>query len=74
MGDAVIGIVIKELLKSVIEMKDRALKFKPTLERLEETFESLGPLINQIDELKKKLDHSPNDTKRLIKQMKDGLF
>lgn len=70
--DAVVGKLVEELMSSVVDMKNKALKFKPTLERLEATLQSLGPLINQIDELKKKLDHSPNETKTLIKQMKDG--
>ncbi|CAK8562362.1 unnamed protein product [Lathyrus sativus] len=70
--DAVIGKVVDELLSSVVEMKNRALKFKSTLERLEKTLQSLAPLINQIDELNKKLDRPPKETERLIKQMKDG--
>lgn len=70
--DAVIGKVVDELLSSVVEMKNRALKFKSTLERLEKTLQSLAPLINQIDELNKKLDRPAKETERLIKQMKDG--
>ena len=70
--DAVIGKLVDELMSSVVDMKNKALKFEPTLQRLEATLQSLAPLINQIDELKKKLDRSPNETKSIIKQMKDG--
>ncbi|XP_058766161.1 probable disease resistance protein At5g66900 [Vicia villosa] len=70
--DAVIGKVVDELLSSVVEMKNKALKFKSSLERLEKTLQSLAPLINQIDELNKKLDRPAKETERLIKQMKDG--
>ncbi|KAK2357234.1 putative disease resistance protein [Trifolium repens] len=70
--DAVIGKLVDELMSSVVEMKDRALKFKPTLERLETTLKSLAPLIKQIDEYNKKLDRSAKETDRLIKQMKEG--
>ncbi|CAI8609216.1 unnamed protein product [Vicia faba] len=70
--DAVIGKVVDELLSSVVEMKNKALKFKSTLERLEKTLESLAPLMNQIDELNKKLDRPAKETERLIQHMKDG--
>jgi hypothetical protein len=70
--DAVIGKLVDELMSSVVEMKDRALKFKPTLERLETTLKSLAPLIKQIDEYNKKLDRSAKETDGLIKQMKKG--
>ncbi|CAJ2635468.1 unnamed protein product [Trifolium pratense] len=70
--DAVIGKLVEELMSSVVEMKDRALKFKPTLERLETTLKSLAPLIKEIDEYNKKLDRSPKETDRLINQMKEG--
>ncbi|KAJ1436511.1 Powdery mildew resistance protein, RPW8 domain [Sesbania bispinosa] len=70
--DAVLGHVVDELLTSVSEMKDKAVKFKPTLEQMEKTLKSIGPVVNQIEELNKRLDRSPEETDRLINHMRSG--
>ncbi|TKY55750.1 disease resistance protein [Spatholobus suberectus] len=70
--DAVVGKVFDELLKAVVDMKDRAVKFRPTLKRLESTLQSLEPLVRQIDGLNKQLDRPAEETKKLIDQMERG--
>ncbi|KAK7263083.1 hypothetical protein RJT34_30667 [Clitoria ternatea] len=70
--DAVVGAVVGELLSAVLEMKEKAVKFRPTLEKLEETLKSLDKLVKQIDELNKKLDRPAEETKKLIDGMKRG--
>lgn len=70
--DAVVGAVVGELLSAVLEMKDKAVKFRPTLERLESTLKSIEPLINQIENFNRQLDRPKEETESLIKQMKKG--
>lgn len=70
--DAVAGKVLDELLRAVVDMKDRALKFRATLERLEKTLKSIEPLAKQIDGLNKKLDRPAEETEKLIDLMKNG--
>nr|KYP43400.1 putative disease resistance protein At5g66900 family [Cajanus cajan] len=70
--DAVAGKVLDELLNVIVEKKERAVKFRPTLERLEGTLKSIEPLAKQIDGLNKRLDRPPEETEKLIEQMKKG--
>lgn len=55
--DAAVGAVVGELLRAVLDVKDRAanFNFKPTLEKLEKTLRS-REVINQIQELNRRLD------------------
>jgi len=70
--DAVVGKVLDELLSTVVEMKDRAVKFGSTLEKLHDTLQTVEPLAKQIDGLNKRLDKPPKETKKLIDQMEKG--
>ncbi|KAL2333615.1 hypothetical protein Fmac_014828 [Flemingia macrophylla] len=70
--DAVAGKVLDELLNVIVEKKNRAVKFRPTLERLEDTLKRIRPLAEQIDGLNKRLDRPPEETERLIEQMRKG--
>ena len=70
--DSVVGAAIEGLLDTVLEIKDKAVKFRPTLERLETTLKTLKPLINQIQGFDKQLDRPKEETERLIKQMEKG--
>ncbi|CAL0312720.1 unnamed protein product [Lupinus luteus] len=72
LADAVVGALVGELLSAVLEMKDKAVKFRPTLEQLEFTLKSLGPVINEIENLNRQLDRPKEETESLINQMKRG--
>ncbi|XP_027347379.1 probable disease resistance protein At5g66900 [Abrus precatorius] len=71
-ADAVIGKLVDELLSSVLEMKERAKKFRPTLELLEKTLKRLEKLVKQIDEFNRQLDRPAEETQKLVDQMKNG--
>ncbi|KAK7331128.1 hypothetical protein VNO77_25342 [Canavalia gladiata] len=70
--DALVGELVSQLLSEIMDKKDRAIKFKPTLERLASTLQSLEPFVKQIDGLNKKLDRKPEETQKVVDQMKEG--
>ncbi|KAI4327492.1 hypothetical protein L6164_019945 [Bauhinia variegata] len=69
--EAAVGAVVGELLKAILETKDRAIKFRPTLERLEDKLRRLEPLIKQIAEYDRRLDRPKEEMEGLIKQMEE---
>ncbi|KAL1333077.1 hypothetical protein HN51_061833 [Arachis hypogaea] len=70
--DALVGGAIEALLDTVIEIKEKNDKFKPSLEKLETTLKSLKPFIKQIEGIDAKLDRPKSETERLIKKMESG--
>ncbi|CAJ1942721.1 unnamed protein product [Sphenostylis stenocarpa] len=70
--DAVLGKVLDDLLNEIVKMKDRAVEFRSTLEKLQSTIETVDPLARQIDGLNKRLDKPPKETKKLIDQLAKG--
>ncbi|KAK8471528.1 hypothetical protein PHAVU_003G247651 [Phaseolus vulgaris] len=70
--DAVLGKVLDELLKTVVEMKDRAVKFRSTLEKLHATLQTVEPVARKIDGINKRLDKPAKETKKLIDQIEKG--
>ncbi|KAK7263082.1 hypothetical protein RJT34_30666 [Clitoria ternatea] len=70
--DAIIGALVGELLRAVLEMKDKALKFRDTLVQLEKTLNKLDEFVKNVEELKKKLDRPNKEIKGLIDEMKRG--
>ncbi|KAK7268617.1 hypothetical protein RIF29_21319 [Crotalaria pallida] len=67
--DAAVGAVVGELLSGVLKMKDKAVEFRPTLERLETTLESTKDVIRQIESFNRQLDRPKEEMERLKKQM-----
>lgn len=64
--------VVDELLSAVSEMKDRAVKFRPTLEQLETTLKSIEPVVNEIEEFNRRLGRPGEETENIINDMKSG--
>ncbi|XP_054823426.1 probable disease resistance protein At5g66900 isoform X2 [Prosopis cineraria] len=72
MAEVLIERVLDELLSKVFEAKARAIQFRPTLERLAATLESIKPVIEQINLYNRQLDRSGQEIDKLIKDMKNG--
>ncbi|BAT75546.1 hypothetical protein VIGAN_01342100 [Vigna angularis var. angularis] len=70
--DAVVGRVLDELLSTVIAMKDRAVKFRATLENLHSILKKVEPMAREIDGLNKRLDKPATETQTLIDEMEKG--
>ncbi|RYQ83980.1 hypothetical protein Ahy_B10g102872 isoform A [Arachis hypogaea] len=71
-GGAAVGAVFGELLKAVLEMKDKTIMFKPTLAYLQTTLESLKPLMKEIEQHNNKLCRPKAELESLIRDMEDG--
>ncbi|XP_054782493.1 uncharacterized protein LOC129289764 [Prosopis cineraria] len=54
-GGAVLGLVFEQLRKEVWRTKNNVVTFKPKLEELEETLDLLCPVIEEIEELNRRL-------------------
>ncbi|KAL4338321.1 hypothetical protein HN51_048475 [Arachis hypogaea] len=71
-GGAAIGAVFGELLKAVIDMKDRAVMFKPTLAYLRTTLTAIDPVIKEIEQQNNELGRANAELELLIKEMEEG--
>ncbi|XP_025623019.1 BAG-associated GRAM protein 1 isoform X6 [Arachis hypogaea] len=71
-GGAAVGAVFGELLKAVLEMKEKTIMFKPTLSYLQTTLESLKPLMKEIEQHNNKLCRPKAELESLIRDMEDG--
>ncbi|XP_027346552.1 protein DA1-related 5-like [Abrus precatorius] len=60
--DTVVRNLVGELLSAVLETKERAVKFRPTLEHLEGILKAIEPSVNQID-----LDRPAEEIEKLMK-------
>ncbi|KAI3905772.1 hypothetical protein MKW92_038471, partial [Papaver armeniacum] len=69
-GGALLGAVVSELLKAVIDAKIQLMNFKPSLEQLNATLELV---INKVEEIKGicQIDEKP-DTRKLIMKLREG--
>ncbi|MED6126027.1 hypothetical protein PIB30_074432 [Stylosanthes scabra] len=72
LGGAAIGAVFGELLKAVIDMKDRAVMFKPTLAYLTTTLTAIEPVINEIEQQNNELGRAKSELELLMKEMEEG--
>nr|XP_025656706.1 probable inactive receptor kinase At5g53320 isoform X2 [Arachis hypogaea] len=71
-GGAAIGAVFGELLKAVIDMRDRAVMFKPTLAYLTTTLTAIDPVIKEIEQQNNELGRANTELELLIKEMEEG--
>ncbi|KAF7828759.1 putative disease resistance protein [Senna tora] len=69
---AAVGAVVGELLKAILDTKDRAVQFRPTLDRLASTLRSIEPVIEQIERYNRQLDRPKEETEKLIQDLKNG--
>lgn len=70
--DAVLGLLLDELLKEVVNVKDRAVKFRATLITLESTLNKVGRLAKQIDGLNNQLNKPAEEMKELKDKLAKG--
>ncbi|XP_057975730.1 probable disease resistance protein At5g66900 isoform X1 [Malania oleifera] len=69
---AALGTAFNELYTVVVEVGKGAIRFKPTLKRLESTLRRIGPTIKEISEYNRLLDRPEEETAPLISLMKEG--
>ncbi|MED6146067.1 hypothetical protein PIB30_031082 [Stylosanthes scabra] len=72
LGGAAIGAVFGELLKAVIDMKDRAVMFKPTLAYLTTTLIAIEPVIKEMEQQNNELGRAKSELELLMKEMEEG--
>ncbi|MED6122605.1 hypothetical protein PIB30_037096 [Stylosanthes scabra] len=72
LGGAAIGAVFGELLKAVIDMKDKAVMFKPTLAYLTTTLIAIEPVIKEIEQQNTELGRASAELELLMKEMEEG--
>ncbi|XP_027347157.1 probable disease resistance protein At5g66900 [Abrus precatorius] len=70
--EAVVRNSVGELLSAVLETKERAVKFRSTLEHLGGTLKAIEPLVNQIDVTNQLMDRPAEETQKMIDRMKSG--
>ncbi|CAK7339410.1 unnamed protein product [Dovyalis caffra] len=66
-GGAALGAVFGELLKAVLDVKDKALMFRSNLETMEDILQSIIPILQDIDQLNKALDGRKEETEKIMK-------
>uniref|UniRef100_A0A5B7C9B9 RPW8 domain-containing protein n=1 Tax=Davidia involucrata TaxID=16924 RepID=A0A5B7C9B9_DAVIN len=71
-ADAVLGAAVGELLKAVLDVKDKAVKFKSILKNLASTLESIKPVFDDIEKLDKVLDRPPEETNTFTDRLKEA--
>ncbi|XP_059623799.1 probable disease resistance protein At5g66900 [Cornus florida] len=71
-GGAALGAAFGELLKAVVDVKDKAITFKSNLDRLESRLNSLEPIVREIGKLDRELDISPEETKMFTDRLKEA--
>ncbi|KAJ4828380.1 hypothetical protein Tsubulata_017836 [Turnera subulata] len=71
-GGAALGAIVGELLKVVVEAKDKILMFRSILKHIEETLQSIIPILKEIEELNKALDRRDEQTARLLEVIEQG--
>lgn len=68
-----LGAIFGMLLEVVIRVKDKNVMFKPLLEDLKSTLESLKPLIEEMTQHNKVLDRPKEELQRFALQMESGV-
>ncbi|KAK2657401.1 hypothetical protein Ddye_010453 [Dipteronia dyeriana] len=71
-GGAFLGAVFGEVLRLVTDSIRKSHKFKPELEKLKSTLESITPIIQEIVKLNENLDRPKQETEKLIGLLRDA--
>ncbi|KAA8547231.1 hypothetical protein F0562_003905 [Nyssa sinensis] len=71
-GGAALGAAFGELLKAVLDVKDRAVKFKSILSDLAFKLEAIEPVFQEIEKLDRVLDRPVEETNSFIHRLKDA--
>ncbi|XP_020986607.1 exocyst complex component EXO70A1 [Arachis duranensis] len=72
LGGAAIGAVFGELLKAVLEVKDKASNFKNTLAYLRTILVKIDPLIKEMEQQNDELGRPKEELDSLIEEMEEG--
>ncbi|TKY63642.1 putative F-box protein PP2-B12 [Spatholobus suberectus] len=72
LADAAEGAVFGELLTAVMEVKDKAIIFKPTLDTLQSTLISIAPVLIDMERLSNELERPKEELESVIRQMEEG--
>ncbi|KAJ1377660.1 Serine-threonine/tyrosine-protein kinase, catalytic domain [Sesbania bispinosa] len=71
-GGAAVGAVFGELLKAVLEIRDKAVMFKQTLANLRSTLITVAPIMKEIEQHNIDLGRPKEDLESLIREMEEG--
>ncbi|KAA8547229.1 hypothetical protein F0562_003907 [Nyssa sinensis] len=71
-GGAALGAAFGELLKAVLDVKDRAVKFKSILSDLAIKLEAIQPVFQEIEKLDRVLDRPVEETNSFIYRLRDA--
>ncbi|KAI9165019.1 hypothetical protein LWI28_006129 [Acer negundo] len=71
-GGAMLGAVFGELLKAVIDAKEKSQEYESQLNTLKSTLENITPAIQETERLNGALDIPAQETAQLKKDMKNG--
>ncbi|KAJ1413620.1 Tyrosine-protein kinase, active site [Sesbania bispinosa] len=71
-GGAAVGTVFGELLKAVLEIRDKAVMFKQTLANLRCTLITVAPIMKEIEQHNIDLGRPKEDLESLIREMEEG--
>ena len=72
LGGAALGAAFGELLKAVLEIKDKASNFENTLAYLSTTLRAIDPVIKEIEQHNDELGRPKEELQLLIKEMIEG--
>lgn len=72
LGAKALDIVFGELLKQIGIAKDKAIKYKPKLQHMQDTIMQLKPIAKDIEELNRMLDKPDLETERLMQHIREG--
>ncbi|KAI4386704.1 hypothetical protein MLD38_004613 [Melastoma candidum] len=72
LGAKALDIIFGELLKQIGIAKDKAVQYKPALDRMRDTIIQLQPIAEDIEELNQMLDDTDNEMKTLLQRIKEG--
>lgn len=71
-AEATVGAVFGELLKAVLEIKDKAIGFKQSMVTLQSILTAITPIIREIEQHNNELGHPKEELESLIQQMEKG--
>ena len=71
-GEAALGAILGELLRAVLELKEKADTFRTTLESLQSTLETIWPVIEDIKYQNYALGRPKGEIERFIRRLEDG--
>ncbi|KAJ6378615.1 hypothetical protein OIU78_028782 [Salix suchowensis] len=72
LGGNAIGAVFGELLRVVLKVTKKTIMYKTKLKRIQEILESNIPILEDIEQLNKKLDRGNEETEKIMEVIRNG--